>query len=128
MKAVRPSLRLCAASPANSAAMIASIRNGAIVETEHRDTISDGTAGGIEPGSITFELCADLIDDCFEVPEDAIKDAMRLLMEAEHMLLEGSAALGIAALLQAPHAYRDRDVVAIVSGANISRDRLREVL
>lgn len=62
-RTLRPAVRIVGASPANDAAMAASVRAGAIINIETSPTLSDGTAGGIEPGSITYPLCRDLVDE-----------------------------------------------------------------
>ncbi|MEI2785263.1 MAG: pyridoxal-phosphate dependent enzyme [Candidatus Nanopelagicales bacterium] len=60
---LRPAVRIVGASPANDAAMAASVQAGAIIDIETSPTLSDGTAGSIEPGSITYPLCRDLVDE-----------------------------------------------------------------
>ena len=126
--AVLPHVRVIAASPHNSMTMIASVRAGRIIETEHLPTLSDGTAGGVEHAAITLDLCTNHVDDYIEITEDEIKAAMRLFIEAHHMLLEGSAGVAIAALLKSKKALEGKTVAVIICGANISADRLKEAL
>lgn len=128
LKTVRPELTLVAVSPVNSKAMIESVRAGRIVETEHLPTLSDGTAGGVEPGAITLGTCARLVDEFLEVNEDAIKGAMRLFIESHHMLLEGSAGVAVAGLLAARESLARKSVAVVICGANIGADRLKEAL
>ena len=47
--------------PVNSEVMLASIRAGEITDLEYIPTLSDGSAGNLEPNAVTFELCRDLI-------------------------------------------------------------------
>jgi threonine dehydratase len=127
LKAIRPGVHIVGASPRNSMSMIESVRAGSIVETEHRPTLSDGTAGGVEPGSITFALCRSLVDDFVVVEEPAIAQAMKAFIETHHMLCEGSAGVALAAL----DSLRGRglkNVAAVVSGANISAATLKSAL
>jgi threonine dehydratase len=124
--AMRPTIIGC--SPANDAAMIASIRAGAIIEAPALPTISDGTAGGLEPGAITFDLCRALVDDYVLVTEEEIRSAMRLFMETSHMLLEGAAGVALAAFLKQQQAFVGKRVVIVICGANISLDVLRGVV
>jgi threonine dehydratase len=128
LKALRPGLRAIGVSPRNSMAMAASISAGHIVETEHLQTLSDGTAGGLEPGAITFEMCRTLVDEWVEVSEEEIRSALRLFIEAHHMLCEGAAAVAIAGLLNAKSGMRGKNVVVVICGANISAERLKEAL
>ena len=128
LKAVNPKVRAIGASAKNSMATAASVRAGRIIETEHLPTLSDGTSGGLEPGSITFELCQTLVDDWVDVAEEEIGSALRLFIESHHMLCEGAAALAVAGLLSAKEGVRGKTVVVVISGANISADRLKEAL
>jgi threonine dehydratase len=128
LKALNPTVRVLGVSPKHSMAMVASVRAGHIVETEHLPTLSDGTAGGIEPGAITFDLCRTLVDQFYTVSEDEIRSALRLFIESHHMLCEGAAAAAIAGLLQAREAVRGATVAVVICGANISADHLKSAL
>jgi threonine dehydratase len=128
VKAALPNTRVIGASPANDAAMAASVRAGQIVEIEARPTLSDGTAGGIEPGSITFPLCAELVDEWVLVSEEQIGEALRLAIDTEHQLIEGAAAVAVAAAIQAGQAQPNQTIVVVSCGANISTSTLRTAL
>ena len=54
LKSINPSIKVIGCSPVNSSIMINSIKKGKIINTESKDTLSDGSAGGVEEGSITF--------------------------------------------------------------------------
>jgi threonine dehydratase len=62
-------VRVIGASPVNDAAMAASVRAGEVVQVGTRPAISDGTAGGIEEGSITLPLCGELVDEWVLIEE-----------------------------------------------------------
>ncbi|ADB34826.1 Pyridoxal-5'-phosphate-dependent protein beta subunit [Kribbella flavida DSM 17836] len=124
LKKHRPGIRVYGASPAGDAAMAASVEAGEIVQVDGRHTLSDGTAGSVEPGSITFGLCRDLVDDWVLVSEDAISAALRTVIDTEHQLVEGSAAMAFAAA-RARRTELEGQRVAIVScGGNISSSTL----
>ena len=108
VKAALPATRVIGTSPVNDAAMAASVRAGKIVEVDARPTISDGTAGGIEPGSITFPLCTELVDEWVLVSEEQIHAALRMTIDTEHQLVEGAAATAIAAGLETGRAHPAR--------------------
>lgn len=120
LKSVWPGVRIVACSPENSAVMIASIRAGRIVELESRPTLSDGTAGGVEPGAITFELVRDLADDYETVSEAEIRRAMRLILETHGQAVEGAAGVALAGYLRQAERWRGRTAVAILCGGNVS--------
>lgn len=128
LKAHLPHVRVIGAVPAASPVMAASVRAGRIVAMATRPTLSDGTAGGIEPDAVTFPLCQALVDEWLEVDEAEIAGAMRHCLEAEHLLVEGSAGVAVAAWHHVSSSLRGGTVVVILCGANISGTRLREVL
>ena len=123
-----PNTVLVGASPANDAAMLASVEAGRIVEPAAEPTYSDGTAGGIEPDSVTFELCRDLVDTWIAVPEDAIATAVRAMIDDHHQLVEGAAGVAIAAALDFAERHPGATVVAVSCGANIGSSTLARVL
>jgi len=127
LKATRPGTRIIGVEPGTSAFMAASIAAGRLVGIEEKDTIADAVAGGIEPGAITFPLCRDLVDFIEVVPEALISRAMALVRERHGRMVEGAGALPFAALLHSPAKWRDRTVVAVVSGGNVSPERFREI-
>jgi len=128
LKALKPGVEVTGCSPENSCVMIESVRAGRILPLESRPTLSDGTAGGIEEGAITFDLCRDLIDEYVTVSEEEIAGALRLFMESHHMLIEGAAAVPVAALLKTGVKSRAGRTVVVVCGANISLTTLRSIL
>ena len=127
VKAARPGVRVVGVEPETSAFMAASLAAGRLVEIDERDTIADAVAGGIEPGAITFALCRDLVDGIEVVPEAAIARAMILVRQAHGRVIEGAAALPIAALLLGRGRRAGRTVVAVASGGNIAPDRFLAV-
>jgi len=128
LKSVNPAVEIVACQPEASAVMTASVRAGKLLELPSEPTLSDGTAGGIESGAITFDLCRDLADRYVVVTEEQIAEAMRLFIDSQHMLLEGAAGVAVAAFLRVAEDYVGRDVVVIICGGNISRDTLRKVI
>ncbi|MFN0087776.1 MAG: threonine/serine dehydratase [Blastocatellia bacterium] len=119
LKVVRPETRIVGCWPANARAMYESLRAGRILEVAEEPTLSESTAGGVEEGSITFPLCRQTIDDLILVEEEEIRGAMRLLAETERWMIEGAAAVPLAALLKNRKAYQGRNVVILLCGRNI---------
>ena len=128
LKSIHPGVRIIACQPAASDVMTQSVRAGSILELPSEPTLSDGTAGGIEAGAITFEICRDIADDYITVSEEQIAEAMRAFIDSHHMLLEGAAGVALAALQAGPELYRGKNVVVVICGANISREALKRVL
>jgi len=128
LKSIMPNVRAIGASPVSSPVMALSVRAGHIVEHVSEPTLSDGTAGGVEQGAITFELCRALVDEWVDVTEDEIAKAMRDFIAEHHQLIEGSAAVALAALAQRAGELRGQRVAVVLCGSNISIDTLRAVL
>lgn len=125
VKSVRPDVAVVACSPERSAVMHHSVAAGRILELDSFDTLSDGTAGGIEAGTITFDLCRELIDRWILVPEEAIASTLRMAVTRLHLRIEGSAALAMAGLtIDAA----SRSAAVILCGGNIAQPVLERVL
>jgi threonine dehydratase len=127
LKSLRSGAVVSGVEPGTSAFMAASVRAGRIVEIEEGETVADGVAGGIEPGSITFPLCQSFVDRFLTVSESTVAEAMGLLRREHGRTVEGAGALPVAALLESPGLFRGKTVVAVVSGMNISPGRFAEI-
>jgi threonine dehydratase len=123
-KAMKPDLRLIGVQPAASPPMFAYFQTGSTEPMPIAPTIADGVAGNIERASITWKLCKRLVDEVVVVEEDAIADALRWALEVPHILLEGSAALGIAALRPGIVDVTGRRVAVVLTGRNVTADAL----
>jgi threonine dehydratase len=119
IKAVKPNVEIVGCLPANSPVMLESVRAGHIVEMETLPTLSDGTAGGIEPDAITFEACQRLVDRWLLVSEEEIAAAVRLIHAQHGEIVEGAAGVAVASLLQDPSHWHGKAVAAVLCGGNI---------
>ncbi len=128
LKSLDKSIEIIGCQPQNSAVMFESVKAGRIVEMASKPTLADGTAGGIETGSLTFEYCKRYVDDFVLVSEDEIKDAMLLMLEKHYLLVEGAAALSVASFIKHRHKFEKKNVILIISGNKISLKTLRAVL
>ena len=105
--------------PANATSMYTSLQKGQIHEVEEQETLSDGTAGGVEPGAITFSLCQQLIDQKVLVSEQEIKEAMRLVARTDRWMIEGAAGVALAAALKLAPQWQGKKVAVVLCGKNI---------
>ena len=128
LKSINPSIKVIGCSPVNSSIMINSIEKGKIINTESKDTLSDGSAGGVEEGSITFDICKELIDDYCLVSEDEISLQIKNSLNIDKMLIEGSAAVAIASAIKMKSQLVDKNVVIVICGGNIGSDTLKKIL
>jgi len=123
-----PGTKIIGCQPENSPEMSVSVRAGEYREVESKPTLSDGSAGGFEPDSITYDLCKKLVDDFILISEDQIKAAIRSMIKHHSKLVEGSAGVAIAGILKQPERFAGQVTVAVSCGANISMDKLQSVL
>ena len=128
LKACNPDIRVFACQPEASAVMAKSVAAGRILDLPSEKTLSDGTAGGVEPEAITFALCQQLADEFVLVGEAEIAAAMGEYIEAEKTPIEGAAGVAIAAMQQRKDVVQGLKVAVIICGGNISQDTLDTVL
>ena len=123
-----PETELIGASPANDPAMAASVAAGRIVEVDASPTFSDGTAGGVEPEAITFDLCRRLVDRWETVSERDIARAIRSMIDDQHELVEGAAGVALAAAERHAASNPGTSVVVVSCGRNLGADALGRML
>jgi len=128
IKAEMPHVQVIGCSPENSQVMVQSVEAGKILDLPSLPTLSDGTAGGVETDSITFGPCCDFVDRYVTVTEAEIADSLRTFMATHHMMIEGAAAMTLAAYRKDRHRFTNQNVVIVLCGANIGLDTLKEVL
>jgi threonine dehydratase len=88
-------------------------------------TLADATAGNIEPGAITLPICAALLDELVTLEEAELAAAMRVAAHELHLVIEGAAALPLAASLRERGPTRH---AIVLGGASVGADRLQAVL
>ena len=127
-KHLAPHTRIIGIQPDASPSLRDSLRDNVCYEEYNAaPTICDGLAGGI--GKIVFEIAQQrLIDETVIVREVTVRQAVAEFARSEQLFVEGSGAVGLAALLENPALYRRRRVVLVISGANIDAPRLSEIL
>lgn len=128
LKSVQKNVKMVAVSPKNSCVMYESIKAGKQLDLPSDPTLSDGTAGGVEMGSITFELCQRIIDEFILVTEDEIADGIRIGVEKHHQLIEGAAGAAIAGFMKQKDKLNGQTVVIVMCGGNISSEVLKSIL
>lgn len=127
LKYASPRTEVVGCWPENSPVMYESMKAGWILPIEERPTVSESTAGGLEEGSITLEVCRAVIDTSVLVSEDEILDAMRLVRSSRGWLIEGAAGVALAAFLKTAERYEGKTVAVVLCGGNLSQ-RVKELL
>jgi threonine dehydratase len=118
LRRAAPEVEIVGCSPANSQVMIQSVRAGRILDAPSLPTISDATAGGVEPGAITFDLCRDLVDRYVTVTEEEIEGALAEFRRVHDAPIEGAAAVALASFLKECGRLSGLNVILVISGGN----------
>ncbi len=128
LKASGRAVQTIGCQPENSAVMLASVRAGRIVETESLPTLSDGSAGGIETHSVTFDLCQSHVDHWLTVSEEEIAAAMRLIYREHSEIIEGAAGVAVASLLKTEKRFAGQRLAVVICGGNVDEETWQRVL
>ena len=127
LKSMNESIQVYGVSPKNSCVMYESLKAGKQLDLPSEPTLSDGTAGGVEFGSMTFEMCKEVIDDFSIVSEEEIAKGIQIGVEKHHQLIEGAAGTAIAGFMKQKDKFKDKTVVLVMCGGNISGAVLKSV-
>lgn len=128
IKTVSPGTNVIGCQPENSPEMYLSVKAGKHQTYEKKETLSDGSAGGFEEDSITFDICKELVDDYYLISEEEIKEAIRLMIQQHGKLVEGAAGVAIGGFLKGMNRFHNQNTVIVVCGSNISTETLKKVL
>lgn len=120
LKHASPATEVVGGWPQNSPVLYKSIKAGQIIDVAEQPTLSESTAGGLEPGSVTLEVCRRVIDRSVLVSEKEILAAMRRVRSAKGWLIEGAAGVALAAFLKSATDYKDKTAVIVICGGNLS--------
>ena len=127
LKSMNESIQVYGVSPKNSCVMYESLKAGKQLDLPSEPTLSDGTAGGVEFGSMTFEMCKEIIDDFSIVSEEEIAKGIQIGVEKHHQLIEGAAGTAIAGFMKQKDKFKDKTVVLVMCGGNISGAVLKSI-
>lgn len=127
IKAVSPSTRVIGVEVAASCPFTRSIEAGRLVTILVRPSLADGLTGNLDPDTMTFDIVRDLVDEIIVVDEPDLRAALAGVVEHEHLIVEGAAAAGPAAVTSG-RIHPTGNVAVVVTGGNIDTARLVEVL
>jgi len=128
LKSINKSIQCIGCLPKNSPVMYESVKAGRIVDIKSLPTLSDATAGGIESGAITFDICRENVDHFMLISEQEIAASIKLILAHHFMLIEGGAALPVAALLKSKKRYEGKTVILIITGKKITLEQLKAII
>jgi threonine dehydratase len=128
LRAVSPRTEIVGCWPETSPVMLECMRAGRVIDVLEQPTLSESTAGGLEPGSVTVPICQSVITRSVLVSETEIREAIRLILHTEHWLIEGAAAVAVAAFRRDSAHWQGKRVAIMLCGRNVSPEVLSQVL
>jgi len=128
LKSINPKIEIVACYPSASPVMAECMKAGKIVDYDCKETISEATAGGIEPGAITLQLCLSVVDRDILVEESQIISTMREAEEKLGIRIEGAAGVALAACQLDAEKRKDKIAAVIICGGNISEDKFNKTI
>ncbi|MGB9840251.1 threonine ammonia-lyase [Thermovenabulum sp.] len=127
VKSINPKTKIIGVQTKNVPSMAESISNKKITTVEGAPTIADGIAVKT-PGDLTFSIIQKYVDEIVTVDEDEIANAILLLLERAKVVSEGAGAVSVAAVLNRLNNYKNKKIVAVISGGNIDVNILARVI
>ena len=119
---LQPTLRVIAAEPAGADDAYQSWKSGILVPSLTPRTLADGLLTSL--GKKTFPIIQDRVDNILRVTETRIIQAMHLIFERAKLVVEPSAAVTFAALLEHSQNFTNKKIGLILSGGNVDLDQL----
>jgi len=129
LKSADPAIRVIGVSMDRAPVMYHSLRAGALIQMDEEESIADALVGGIGlANKYTFRMVQQYVDETVLVSEEEIAAGMAFALEEHRQVIEGGAAVAIAALLHQRVNQVGRHVAVIVSGGNVDTERLLETV
>jgi threonine dehydratase len=122
VKSVRSEIKVIAVEPENADDAAQSFRAGRRIVTKKKFTIADGLRTNI--GQPNFAIVQRYVDDIVTVSEEAIVSGMRTIWETMKIVIEPSAAVPYAAIMENKIAVSGKRVGIILTGGNVDLDAL----
>jgi threonine dehydratase len=122
---LQPGAKVIAVQSANAPAMLESWKSGRIVIHEKINTIADGIGVRVPVPEAVTEM-KQLVSEGLLVKEETIVEAMQLIRLHAGVLIEPSAAVGLAALLENRELFTGKTVVLILTGSNLTGLQMQE--
>ncbi|MEU5259196.1 pyridoxal-phosphate dependent enzyme [Amycolatopsis sp. NPDC021455] len=121
VKELAPEVEVICVQPQGAPAMTLSWHEKRVITTDSTDTIADGVAGRVPNPDALADILV-VADDAVLVSERSITEAMRILLDHAGLVVEPSAALGIAAILEDRDRFAGKHVATILCGSNVDMD------
>lgn len=121
-----PQTKIIGLEPEGAPSMLKALENGGPVTLPEIDRFIDGAAVK-RVGTLTYEICKDVLDKMSLVPEGRVCSTILRLYNEDAIVVEPAGALSIAALDDFAEEIKGKKVVCVVSGSNNDIDRMQEI-
>jgi threonine dehydratase len=123
----RPTTHVIGVQAELAPAMTLSWRAGEAVTTDTPRTFAEGMATRV-PAAMTLEIMRAVVHDMVLVSDDALREAIRILLRTTHNLAEGAGAAALAAAMQMRESLAGKKVVGVLSGGNLDLREMGRIL
>ena len=127
LKSLNPNIKVIGVQASGAPSMLNSIHDAHIERLDSVFTIADGIAVK-EPGTLTYQLCTEYVDEIVAVSDDEISAAILALMEQHKLVTEGAGAVAVAAAMFGKVDLAGKKTVCLLSGGNIDVTILSRVI
>ena len=127
IKNINPLTEVIGVQPVTSPVWYESLKARKLIEMKVKETICGGLSGNVEKGSITFPIIQKYVREVILVKEDTIREAVRLLWEKDNQVVEPSGAVGLAVLIENKKRFKNKKIVAVITGGNIDDNLFKEI-
>jgi threonine dehydratase len=125
-KHINPNVTLIGVEPEGASSMVEAIRRGQPYTLSQINRFVDGAAVK-RVGHITYQLCADVLDEMLSVPEGKVCTTILKLYNEDAIVVEPAGALSVAVLDLCKDQIKGKKVVCVISGGNNDIDRMGEI-
>jgi threonine dehydratase len=122
VKALCSEVKVLAAEPKNADDAWRSFKSGKLVPSVNPKTVADGLLTSLSP--LTFKIIQENVNDIITVREETIIHAMRIIWERMKIIVEPSAAVALAIVIENPDQFKGKRVGIILSGGNVDLEKL----
>jgi threonine dehydratase len=128
-KSINPGIHVVGISLQRSPAMLESLKAGAPVQVEEKNSLADSLLGGVGfDNRYTLELVEQFTDEHLLVTEEEIKDGMYYVFDNHRLIVEGAAAVGVGLLINRKIDVNGKRVVTLLSGSSINPDEYIRII
>ncbi|MBC9784180.1 threonine ammonia-lyase [Heliobacterium chlorum] len=127
VKSLHPKVRIVGVQTESAPAMAQSLEHHSHRIVACRSTIADGIAVAC-PGDLTFRLVNDFVDEIVTIDDETIAKTMVMLLERSKLVVEGSGAIGLSALIEGKVGRPGERWVAMLSGGNIDVSAIAQII